>query len=414
MSQDTPVTCSPHGQALVEIDDAIRHVVTTSETLRDRRRDPIQHLQLWEARGTVLARPIVADRDLPPFDRVAMDGFAFHAARASTPLRIIGEARAGTAFEGEVLPGQAVHVMTGTPLPHGADTVVPIEACRVQGDALKIDGNVTLGQHIATRGQDLRQGDVVAPAGRKIDAGNTGTLASVGATRVYVHRKARVCVMATGSELVPMTEVPGPAEIRDSNRLTLLTLAADAGANVVDGGLVPDEEAALSAAIRSAHGNDLIVFTGGVSKGEYDLVREAIEGEGGSVIFHGIAAKPGKPVLAAVLGDSLVLGLPGNPVSTLVMGNLLLVPAIRAMGRHRRVWPRHFKARLTGPIKAIGSRTTFLPGRLRTEGEAAVQPLHHNGSGDLTGFAAGDCLIRRPAQGEALEAGADVDVVMLQ
>ncbi|MCB9728686.1 MAG: molybdopterin molybdotransferase MoeA [Deltaproteobacteria bacterium] len=406
-------------KAHIELEEASEIVGrAASEAWARRAAGATEELALGDAVGRVLAGDVRADRDQPPFDRAAMDGYALRAADAAGErqrLAVVGEVAAGTAWEGELPAGAAVAIMTGAPVPPGADAVQMVERCRELGPAaVEIGGPVRAGQHIAPRGEDLRAGDVVARAGARVEGLLAGALASVGAARVPVVARPTVAIVGTGDELVDISQSPGPAAIRDSNRYTLEALAHAAGARVVLVERVADDPAALAAAVARGLRADVLVLSGGVSAGRYDLVVGALAEAGVSLAFHKVAIKPGKPMVFGTHPGGLVFGLPGNPVSTFVTGVLLLAPALRALGGQGAAWPRALQARLLAPIEATTERTTFHPGRLEVaaDGALAVTPVGWNGSGDQSGFARGDCFIRREARSERVEPGERVSAIV--
>jgi molybdopterin molybdotransferase len=408
-------SCDSQASTLLSMDDAVECVLDAASARHRTRPDPHVELPLWDAHGHVLAVSALADRDTPPFDRSAMDGFAFRAEDASgAPLRIIGEAPAGKIFSEVVGPGEAVAIMTGAPIPEGANTVAMIERCRVDGDHVLIEGVTVPGRHIARRGEDVTAGSVAVPAGRAIQGATVGVLAGVGASKVTVHRPPRVTVMATGDELVEHDAVPAPHQIREGNRQTVMAMLRSLRAVTVNGGLVADTEEAIRGAVRAAASSDVIVLSGGVSKGKYDLVQPVLAELGMETIFHGVRAKPGKPVLFGRLKGALVLGLPGNPVSTYVMAVLLLLPAVRALAGLAHPRTRTLSARLKGHLPATGSRTTYHPAVLSGQqgGTAEVFPVSWRGSGDLTGYSQSNCLIRTESDAPPAEDGTHVRVLL--
>lgn len=408
-------SCDSQTSPLLSMDDAVECVLTATMERHRTRPEPHVVLPLWDAHGHVLAVSALADRDTPPFDRSAMDGFAFRFADPrDAPLTVIGEAPAGAVFSRVVGPGEAVAIMTGAPVPEGADTVVMIEQCQVDGDRVLITGAVQRGRHIARRGEDVLAGDIAVRAGSAIQGPVVGVLAGVGATKVTVHRPPRVTVMATGDELVEHDTVPAPHQIREGNRQTVMAMLRALRAATVDGGIVADTEEALRDAVRAAASSDIIVLSGGVSKGKYDLVRPVLDELGMETLFHGVRAKPGKPVLFGRLGGSLVLGLPGNPVSTYVMAVLLLLPAVRALAGLEQPRTRTLSARLRGGLPATGSRTTYHPAVLSqgSDGIAEVYPVTWRGSGDLTGYSASNCIIRTESDAPSPENGSQVRVLL--
>ena len=407
--------CDDNPTPLIALDEAVELALRAAREQHACRREPHVALPLWDAHGHVLAASVLADRDTPPFDRVAMDGFAFRADDVSAgPLRIIGEVQAGHVYERVLSPGEAVSVMTGAPLPSGADTVQMLERCSVKDGMLTFTSTPQRGANIAKRGEDIRAGAIAVPAGRAIQGASVGVLAGVGTVKVSVHRPPRVTVMATGDELVAHDRTPEPHQIRETNRHTVLAMLRSLRAVAVDGGLIADTEDAIRDAIRAASSSDIIVLSGGVSKGKYDLVKGVLDDLGMVTLFHGVRAKPGKPVLMGRLEGTLVLGLPGNPVSTYVMAVLLLLPMVRALAGLQQPRTRTLSARLKGDLNATGSRTTFHPAILwdGSGGGAEVAPVSWRGSGDLTSYAKSNCLIRMEANAAAAAQGDAVQVVL--
>lgn len=294
-----------------------------------------------DARGLVLAEPVCAREPVPPFANTAMDGFALRASDTGDDavLELVGTVAAGSTFPGVVRHGQAVRIMTGAPIPPGADAVVMVEHCTVSEDGatVRIHEQVPVGNHIRPAGDDMQPGDEAVPAGAVIDAGVIGVLATLGWSEVLVHPRPRVGVMSTGDELV---EGPGPlqpGQIRDSNRATLLAMVAESGFEGVDLGLIPDDESAISDALVGAVGRcDLVLSSGGVSMGDFDLVKVVLD-RLGEMRWMQVAIRPAKPLAAGRIGDTPVIGLPGNPVSSMVSFELFARPALRRIAGHRQL-----------------------------------------------------------------------------
>ncbi len=413
--------CDDHAHRLIPLSDAEATVVATARAVAAGATGT-ERVPLREAADRVLAEDVLADRDQPAFDRSAMDGYAVLSDDLSgdaATLSIIGEVAAGTAWGGPPLrSGQTLAIMTGAPVPAGADAVQMVERCRLAdgaegapGDLVTIEGPVPAGQHIAPQGEDVRTGDVVIAAGTRLTGLRIGVLASVGCAEVPVVRRPRVAIIATGDELVEVDERPLPHQIRETNRHTLEAMVEATGAEPVEVGHARDDVAALDAAIDRGLEADVLVLSGGVSAGRYDLVADGLRARGVEVLFHKIAVKPGKPVLFGRRGETLVFGLPGNPVSAFVTAHLLLVPALRTLLGERHVVPWRWSAPLTAPLRRTGNRPTFYTATLDPEG---VRPVACNGSGDQAGFAQGNCLIRRPPEAAAAAAGEVVEVVLLQ
>jgi len=287
---------------------------------------------LDEAGDRFLAAPLIADQDLPPFAASTMDGYAVVHSDAVVRRTVIGSGFAGVDPQLVVQPGTAAKIMTGAPVPRGADAVVRVENTAQDGDQVIIrQPKVTLGENIRPIGSDMRQGDVLLAAGALLGPAEVGLLASLGHARVTVGRRPRVSIFSTGDELVAPNELPGPGQIRDSNRFSLALAARRAGAEVVLNRHVPDEINELRGALHEALArSDAVITSGGVSMGDRDLVK-ALLGELAEVHFQRVFMKPGKPLNFATLGDTLLFGLPGNPVSCLVGFQLFVRPALQRM-----------------------------------------------------------------------------------
>jgi len=403
---------------LLPFEEALERIVATATALRDERPVATRQVGLWEASGYVVAEDVRADRDQPPFARSMMDGFAFRAADLRGPearLRVVGELAAGSWPEAPLGPGEAVIIMTGAPIPPGADTVQMVERTRRDGDDVVIlGGPLAAGHNISPQGEDARTGDVVVERGRVVESLTAGVLGAVGAQHVPVFQRPRATVMTTGDELVGLSEAPGPGQIRDSNRRTLMALLEREWCRVIDGGIVADDLTEIRRAIRSGLESDVLVLSGGVSAGVYDLVRQALEEEGVEILFHKVAIRPGKPLLFGRHPGGLVFGLPGNPVSTFVTGLMLMAPALRILGRRpeHRTW--YLRLPVQGKIPATGSRTTFHPADIvigDTDGMSVrYRPWH--GSADQFSFARANVLIRRDPGEPAVDEGDLVRVVI--
>jgi molybdenum cofactor synthesis domain-containing protein len=325
-----------------------------------------EFVPLDEALGYVLAREAVADMDLPPFDRAQMDGYAVRAAdtaRVPARLRVVGEAAAGRAWGGEVQAGEAVRIMTGAPVPVGADAVQQVELTREAEGVVEISKEVAVGHSVVPRGAEVRAGATVIAAGEVINSGVLAVLAAFGYAEVPVFRRPRVAVIATGSELVRVAERPGVAQIRDSNSYSLTALARGAGAEVARLPLAGDDLETLTEQIaEGASRADVLILSGGVSVGTYDFTKAALRALGAEIFFERVALKPGKPTVFARLGGKLIFGLPGNPVSVAVTFSLFARPALRAMlGGRTPVLPEE-SARLTQPVKGAAERASYLIG----------------------------------------------------
>jgi len=408
---------------LLSLDQAVEIVIETALALRDCKPAALRTVSIWEASGLVLAEDVRADRPLPPFDKSMMDGYAFRFDDIAGLTRdekkvfdVVGEVAAGGSFSRPLAAGEAVAIMTGAPLPEGADTVQIVEVCERDEDTVIVRGGLNRGENVTQLGGQAIAGEVVVERGRIIESLTAGVLATVGKAQVDVYRRPRVTVIATGDELVNVEDTPEASQIRDSNRRTLMALAESEWCRVVDGGIIRDEREALRMAIREGLEGDVLVLSGGVSAGAYDYVRECLEAEGVGILFHQVAIKPGKPVLFGRTATTLVFGLPGNPVSSFVTATVLLTPALRVLGRRpdHRSW--ELRVPLTdGVIPPTGKRTTFHPGVIiRAAGPMGigVRSRTWDGSADHIRYARSNVLIRREADSGAASPGDVVSIVL--
>lgn len=370
----------------------------------------LEEIPLGEASGRVLAQDVVADMDMPPFDRARMDGFALRAADATTVparLRVIGEVAAGSSFTGTIASGEAVRIMTGAPLPVGADAVQKIEACETNESWVTIRQPVRVGENVTPRGSEARRGDVVLRSGTVIGPPEMAVLASFGCARVTVARRPVVGVISTGSELIPVDAVPSPAQIRDSNSFSIAAYVQLAGACPRRFGVVADDARITAEIISRALADvDVLVLTGGVSMGDYDLVKAGLGRLGATIFFEKVRVHPGKPTVFALLQGKPVFALPGNPVSVAVTFLLFVYPALRQMMGARDRFLPVVQARLLGDVRRAPDRRSYLPGRLTSEsGEVRVQPLRWGGSSDFVAFVSANALIVVPEEVMTLSQG---------
>jgi molybdopterin molybdotransferase len=374
-------------------------------------------LGLSDAFGRVLAQEIRADRDYPPFDRAARDGFAVRSAdcqKAGASLRIVGEVAAGAGFAGRVGAGECVQIMTGAPVPEGADAVVMIEQTRagVGGDQVVIEKTATAGMNFVPRGSESRKGDVLLKASARIGAAEASIAAQVGCTHLMVYRKPRVAILSTGNEVVEVDAQPGAHEIRNSNSFSLAAQTGFAGAEAVSLGNAPDRSEEIHASILRGLQEDALIISGGVSAGKYDLVEPVLRELGAEFFFDSVEIRPGRPAVFAICRKKPVLGLPGNPVSTMVTFELLVTPALDILGgAEPRPLPL-LKAKLKSAVEQRAALTHFLPARIEwSGGEASVSALQWQGSGDVVTVARGNCFLVVPQNKLKLSAGELVDVL---
>ena len=400
---------------MIPVSEAIRIIKEQTRPL------PAERVALAAALGRALAEEIVADTDLPPFDRARMDGYAVRAEDtkgAPARLRIAGEAAAGKGWRGTLRAGEAVRIMTGAPVPAGADSVQQVELTReIEGNPIvEVEKPTEPQQHITARASEIRAGEHVLATGTVVNAAMTAVLASFGYAEVAVARRPRVAVLATGTELVAVNEQPGADQIRDSNSYSLAAYATLAGARVERLPFAGDELESLQEIIAaSASRSDALVLSGGVSMGIYDFTKAALRALGAEIFFERVALRPGKPTVFARLGDTLVFGLPGNPVSVSVTFNLFTRTALRAMQGIAEAALAEEQAVLGRSVKGAAERASYLPAQLRTDadGHLVAEPLRWGGSSDFVAFARATALVIVPAGMSALEAGTRVAVVRL-
>jgi molybdenum cofactor synthesis domain-containing protein len=398
---------------MISISEAIQIVTAQTAQLS------AEEVAVDQSRGRILAEDIVADTDLPPFDRAQMDGYAVRSADvANVPagLRIVGESAAGAGWHHEMKTGEAVRIMTGAPVPAGADAVQQVELTRENDSQVEILKPVELGRSIVRRASEIKSGEIVLRAGEEINAAMIATLASFGYAKVKVARRPRVAVMATGSELVDVDQKPGQDQIRDSNNYTIAAYAELSNAVVERLPLAGDDTEELKRQIsRAAEHADVLITSGGVSMGVYDFTKAALKELGAEIFFERVALRPGKPIVFGRLGNTLVFGLPGNPVSVSVTFNLFVRTALRAMQRATETRLAEDRAVLARDLKGSIDRESYLPAVLRTDekGTLLADPLKWGGSSDFVSFSRATALINVPAGQRAIPAGSTVRIVLL-
>jgi molybdopterin molybdotransferase len=372
------------------------------------------------ALGLVLAEAVVSDLDMPPYDKALMDGYAVRTAdlpEGRATLTVIEEVTAGRTPRRPVASGQATRIMTGAPIPAGADAVVMIERTRiVEGERVAIDDRPpSPGQSILRRGAEMHRGDTVLAPGALLRPQEFGLLASVGRTTARVHPRPRVAVMTTGDEVVEPAQQPGPGQIRNGNSPMLMAQVARAGALPSYLGIARDRADSLRPLITEGLQSAVLVLSGGVSAGKLDLVPGMLEELGVRPHFHKVAMKPGKPVFFGTRGETLVFGLPGNPVSSLVCFELFVRPALdRLMGR-ANLGPRVVQGILAEDFTYRTDRPTYYPARLEAnEVGWRVHPVPWFGSADLRALTAADALVLFPAGDHRHAAGQKFPLLLIQ
>jgi molybdopterin molybdotransferase len=392
-----------------------RHAVLTE--LGSRAAPATETRALDDALGRVLAEPITADRDQPPFDRVTRDGFAVRAsdvaeASAERPvaLAVIGEVSPGREPTLTVGPHQCVEIMTGAALPAGADAVVMVEHTRRTDPAqVSIERPSSTGENIVARASELPRDALALPARHRLDPPAIALAAALGCARPRVFVRPRVAIIATGDELVEVDRTPRPTQIRDSNRHSLCAQVVRAGGFALPAPIASDDPATLRAVIDGALADaDLLLLSGGVSMGKYDYVEGVLAALGARTVFDGVAIRPGRPLVFGRIGAIPFFGLPGNPLSTMVTFELFVRPALDLLAGAIAVPLRYSWAPLAEPFaqRAV-PLTALVPARLEGEADAtALRPLPSQGSGDLTAMARGDCLMVVAPATASLAAGA--------
>ena len=373
-----------------------------------------------EAEGCVLADDVIAAEEVPPFDNTAVDGYAVRAADTSSPpveLPVVDEVAAGAATDRELDAGEAIRIMTGAPMPAGADAVVMVEDTeRVGDDVVRVGVSVEPGAAVRRAGDDVRPGDLLFPAGTVVTPVIVGVLASINARTVSVVPRARVAVLSTGDELVEDGGPLAPGQIRESNRKMLAGLLRETGCEVIDLGNVHDDEAALETVLRDAAGRcDAIVSSGGVSMGDYDVVK-AVLGRIAEMNWMQIAIKPAKPFAFGTLDGTPIFGLPGNPVSSIVSFEMLARPALRRMMGHRKLARQSLVAiadeglsrRPDGKVHLMRVLAEF-----RDDGRCHVRSARAQGSHQLAATALANAIAVVP-DGDGMPPGGEVAVVLLQ
>jgi molybdopterin molybdotransferase len=420
----------PAPSRVVTFAEASRIVREHADGLAGGRRQPQQSLPLLDTLGLVLAEAVRADRDQPPFRRSTRDGFACRAGDlySGMHLNVAGQIRAGEAADAtgkaiEVTAGEAVEIMTGAPVPPGADCVVMIEHVQREDNTFSLipGRSISPGDNIVPTAAEARAGEVIVPPGTRIFSAQVAAAAACGAAELRVFVPPRVAIVATGDELVEVDRVPLPHQIRNSNSYSLAAQVLATGARPLRLAIARDERADLEAIISTALEADLLLLSGGVSMGKYDLVEEVMLSLGAEFLFTGALIQPGKPVVFGriAVDDRPVyfFGLPGNPVSTMVTFLLFVEPLLGALCGEVSRGPRFAQARLVSEVRSKTGLTRFLPAKLRNgvaqdPMDVTVEPVAWQGSGDLAGTSRSNCFLVVPEDRALLSAGETVTVLL--
>jgi molybdopterin molybdotransferase len=375
---------------------------------------PTEDVQLEDTLGRVVREPAGAAVDLPPFPSSAMDGFAVRAAETPGELPIAFRVAAGGAPAGPLPIGAAVGIATGGTVPDGADAVVPIEVVEDDGDRVTVPDAASAGQHIRPRGGDVQAGAIVVEPGTMLGPVQIGALAAAGVATIVCSKRPRVAVLATGNELRSPGEELEPGQIYESNRRMIAAALADSGAEIEVLPVAADDAESHRAAIDRGLSADVLVTSGGVSMGPHDLVRRVAAELGVVEIFWGVAVKPGKPLAFGVRGSTLVFGLPGNPVSSLVGALLFVRPALLALQGHARPRPSYLGGRLSAPIRRNPHRDEFVRARrVESIDGARLEPVSGQESHMIVRAASADALVHVPRGLGEIPADGDVRFLAL-
>jgi len=406
----------PQPPTILSFEEA-RHVVEgQAAEVRARTKEKVEILA---SLGRVLAEPIAADRDFPPFRRAMRDGYALRAADlASLPatLEVIGEIKAGAPPEAvprEVGAGQAAAIMTGAPAPNGADAIVMVEYTSLSGKRVTVTRSVARGDNIVEAGSEARKEQFLLHHGTRMDYGAIALAASVGLQTISVFRRPEVAILSTGDEIVEIGERPGPHQIRNSNSYSLAAQVQQAGGVPKMLGIAHDEADHLRGLIEQGMEHDLLVLTGGVSMGRYDLVEQVLAELSAEFFFTGAQIQPGRPVVFGRVRERYFFGLPGNPISTMVTFELFARPMLEALAGMAARELCFVHARLKSEIKTKTGLTRFLPALLSGEfEEAEVELAGWHGSGDVAAMARSNCYIVIPPDREKIASGEWVAILM--
>jgi molybdopterin molybdotransferase len=392
--------------------DARQLVIAQSKSQAGAR--PTIDLPISEALGRILAREIRSDREYPPFNRSTRDGYAVTAAEASpgAALHCVAEIKAGDTVSQSLRPGTCIQIMTGAAVPSGADAVVMIEFTHRDNDVVTFDRPSKPGQNIVALGSEAHTGDLALSAGLRLGFAELAVAAQVGASTVRCYKRPRVAILSTGDEVVPITETPGPFHIRNSNTVSLDAQIRLAGGDPVPLANALDRVDDLSAKIEQGLREDVLVLSGGVSMGKYDLVESVLKGLGAEFFFDAVAIRPGKPAVFGQCGNKLVFGLPGNPVSTMVTFQLFVVPALDILsGAEPRPLPL-LEATLSEALEEHPNLTHFLPARLDwQDSRPRVRALRWQGSGDIAALTQANCFLIVTPDRSQISSGEKVSIL---
>lgn len=376
----------------------------------------VESANLLESLGRVLAEPVLADRDFPPFARSARDGYALRSSDLQSipaQLAVVGQVKAGEHFGKALGENEAVEIMTGAPVPSGADAVVMVEYTREQDGRVTVQRSCARGENIVPQASEAQAGHTMLVPGTRLGYSEIGVAAAVGKTVLRVYAKPRVAILSTGDELVEASASPGPEQIRNSNSYSLAAQVALAGGDAWRLPIAPDSQAAIRALIEQGLSADLLLLSGGVSMGKFDFVEQALADLEARFFFTGALIQPGKPVVFGEARTRPFFGLPGNPISTMVTFDLFVRPVLQALGGAAPVRLPSAKARLGREIRTKAGLTRFLPAVLTGDlHDPAVEVVAWQGSGDLQSAARANCYVIVPADRETFAQGEMMSVLL--
>lgn len=397
---------------MLSVEEALERVVAEAGS------QPVVGINLEDALELYLAEGVSADMDSPPFDKSMMDGYAIRTIDApggKAALERIGRVDAGQVSTLALRPGAAIEIMTGAPIPAGADAVVMVERTRLNGAIVSIDdAKLHAGQNILPRAREYARGQEVLSPGHRLGPAQIGLLAAVGRLRPRVFRRPNIAILSTGDEIVEPSEKPGPSQIRNSNASTLAAMAMRAGARVDRLGIAGDNEKVLRTKVEKGFDADILLLSGGVSAGQKDFVPRVLDDLAVRKIFHGVAFKPGKPLWFGRRLDTLVFGLPGNPVSALACFEVFVRTALRARQHAADPLPTMIRLPLASDFPYSTRRPTYHPAKVRSTAEGlSIEPLNWAGSPDLLALTKADALVVLPVGERFYHAGEQLSVLWI-
>lgn len=371
----------------------------------------VESLPISEASGRILAQAVAGDRDYPPADKSLRDGYAIRAEDVPGALEVIGELRAGMEAVQEVGPKQAIEIMTGAPIPRGADAVIMVEHVRREGSLVHVPNEAVIGQAINEQGHEARRGEIVLHPGHRLGYAEIGLLATFGYLQVQVFRKPSVAILSTGDEVIPIDQQPNDSQVRNSNAWAVATQVRKSGGDPVMSPIIPDEPNALRAAIQEALKHDLLLFTGGVSAGKYDLVESILGEMGAELLITRVAIRPGQPFVFGKVKGRFLCGLPGNPASTMITFEVFARAVVELLSGVPETRLPLLRGRLTRALHEKPGLTRFLPARLEADG-FSLTPLVWKGSSDVPTMARCDCFLVVDADRGTYEAGEWIPAIL--